>query len=186
MKYNGILIMDTYIEKLRRFSLTFGLFLLTYSIAGVKLTTPINISPFGISFTIERPELLGYGLVIGTVYGAIRYFYYALLISLPPAEARKKLLSGKLINGFCIYDDGTPLERNIAKFLNDATNEVEKYFPVLPWKEKIQANVNRKNPYIFHKFEIPSSTKILVRLQDLDYYLPIWFNIISLLIFMFK
>ena len=45
--------MDTYIEKLRRFSLTFGLILLTYSIAGIKLVTPINISPFGISFTIE-------------------------------------------------------------------------------------------------------------------------------------
>jgi len=178
--------MDTYIEKLRRFSLTFGLILLTYSIAGIKLTTPINISPFGISFTIERPELLGYGLVIGTIYGAIRYFYYALLISLPSAEARKKLLSGKLINGFCIYNDGTPLEKTITKFINDATIEVEKYFPVLPWKEKILVKEHRQDPYIFHKFEISSSTKMLVRLQDLDYYLPIWFSIISLLIFMFK
>jgi hypothetical protein len=89
------------ITKLRRFSLTIGLILLVYSIAGVQLDSPAKIAPLGIPLIIRHPELLGIGLVLASVYGTLAYFYYANIVVMSPMKVRRLLQSGGIFVNHC-------------------------------------------------------------------------------------
>ena len=58
------------LERLRRFALAIGLVTLTYGVAGISLTAGATVSPFGIPFTISRPDFLPVGLAIASLYAA--------------------------------------------------------------------------------------------------------------------
>jgi hypothetical protein len=153
------------VTKLRRFALTVGLLLFTYSLAGVRLETSAKITPFGFPFLISRPDLLGIGLVLASVYSAARYWYYALMAGISPARARRRLLVNNLANG-----RGGAMEP--AEFVKQAHADVDRYLPgaevdILPFEINVR--------------KLPKRTRLFVRLEDLDYSAPVWVNAAALL-----
>jgi hypothetical protein len=176
------------IQKLRRFSLLIGVILTVYSLAGVELVSPAVISPLGVPLKIRYPWLLGFGLLIGSVYGLVRYWYYAVLLGTSPRKARQRLKQNRLPNGSKVST-----EQSISPTYMDAdtckdvvSNEVEKYFPVLPNEEKTRVEVFQDGR--FYRFEIKTkgSVNLLGAIYDIDYFAPVWLNLIALLIYVFR
>lgn len=166
--------------KFRRFSLVFGLILFTYSIAGIELKIPTEIAPLGIPLIIRNPELLGYGLVLGAVYCIFRYWYFAVLIGLSPRKARKRLQMGFL-------PDGSRIANSMDEFYDIARKEIENYFPIFPKQEQIDFEISGSGvTFNIEKIQIPKSAKFLSLIQDIDYYAPIWLNILAILLFIIK
>ena len=87
------------LERLRRFSLTMGLLVFTYAAAGISLADDQTVAPFGIHFTIDRPELLPIGLAVGSLYSAFRFWYFGVALSASPFTQRWTPSPGQLING---------------------------------------------------------------------------------------
>jgi len=114
------------IIKLRRFCLTFGLILITFSLAGVEMESPARISPLGIPLTIKRPDLLGIGLVLGAAYSLFRYWYYGILVGLSPRKARKRLKSGTLVDGAVTVGGSSGIEDS-TPFYEEASRSVFPY-----------------------------------------------------------
>lgn len=165
------------IQKLRRFSLIFGLILFTYSIAGVELETPARISPLGIPFILRRADLLGYGLLLGSLYGLLRYWYYAILIGLSPRRARKAILSGTFTDG-----SAPRFESSSGAEVERARKEIERYFPLLPLqKNRIEFTLSSEEGIVLN--DVPLSSKILSLIHDIDYYSPIWVNLVAISVF---
>ena len=67
-------------EKLRRFSLLMALLLFSYSMAGVHIEQGEKILLLGIPFTVSNPELIPLGLVVASVYGLVRFYYYEVML----------------------------------------------------------------------------------------------------------
>ena len=92
--------------KIRRFGLTIALILVIYSIAGVRIDTPAKIQPLGIPLIIERPNLIGLGLVIASFYSIFRFIYYGMLIfsgNYNPIRAKKRLSQGELRSSLAFW-----------------------------------------------------------------------------------
>jgi len=80
------------IEKLRRFALLAALALIFYSAAGIRLNEGADARIFDIPFTISKPDYLPLALILTSIYGMLRYGYYALMLEDSPRVNRKKLL----------------------------------------------------------------------------------------------
>ena len=91
---------DIDIKKLRRLALIFGLLLVTYSLAGIEISKGAKFSPFGIELTVRNPDLLGIGLVIGSIYGLCRYWFYAVLTGISPRRIRIRRCGNRLFFGW--------------------------------------------------------------------------------------
>jgi len=82
--------MNPDLEKLRRFSLTTGVLLISYVVAGFKPKPDVS-TPFG-NFAIERTDLVPIGLVLASVGGLLRFWYYAPMVRLAPWRRRGDFL----------------------------------------------------------------------------------------------
>ena len=80
------------LERLRRFSLTIALILLTYSLAGISLKPDSEIAIIGLTFKVARPSLLPIGLVIASVYATLSFYYYAFMLKKSPYRIRRDIL----------------------------------------------------------------------------------------------
>lgn len=166
----------TFILKLRRFSLTIGLILFAYSRASIQLKTPAEISPLGIPLIIQNPNAIGFALFLASLYAFFRYLYYAVLIGPFPSQVRKGLLKGYL-------PDGTPCNSQDDKDL--LRKYLLEYFPKIG-KYKI-FEINRLVPiengiHITIK-KIPWPVKFFCWLEDIDYFAPLWINVIAIIFF---
>lgn len=164
----------TFIQKLRRFSLVVGLILIAYSITRVQLETPAHISPLGFPFIIKRPGFLDIVLLLASIYGALRYFYYAILINPSPAKRRENLTKGLFADG--IIDKNLDVKTISLKLESGFKTE----FPSIG---KYQAQLTQYSSDGNIMFEIPKQVKILCILEDIDYYSPIWVNFLALLLY---
>ena len=167
---------DVDIQKLRRFTLSFGLILFAYSITGIEIETPARISPFGLPLIIKRPNLLGWGLFIAAIYGSARYFYYASIIRFSPLKRRKILKSGHLIDKSVI--PGFPADMDA--FMREIIKEVAENFPS---SNKIKIESASSNGTFIVR--IPRHIRFLSLLEDCDYFSPIWFNLVAVLLFVY-
>lgn len=79
--------------RLRRFSLAMGLLLVSYALVGISLESNAVVNLFGIPFRLARPQLLPYVLVIASLYGLLRFYYYCVLAIRSPYSARRELLN---------------------------------------------------------------------------------------------
>jgi len=70
-----------------------GLVLLGFSLAGISLKPSSTIDLFGISLLLSRPQLFPYVLLIATLYGLLRFYYYGLLVTKSPYAARRDLMN---------------------------------------------------------------------------------------------
>jgi len=191
------------LNKLRRFALGAGLVLLSYSVAAIRLEDG-KASLFGVPFLIGRPEFLPFGLILASVYGLLRYYYYGLM--LPPGSPyrhRKDLLSklqakcrtGKY-KGSVYFGPSrlctTPTRQQ--EEIEKQTKEIIEAFPKLAGR-RVSADVKQydQRAYKFDEsgkeclayeaeISIPILCRIAAFLQDIDYTLPIWVNIFALVV----
>ena len=80
------------IEKLRKLALLGAILLFSFSAAGIQLDADSKATIFGIPFKISSPELLPVGLIVLSVYGMVRYYYYAIMLSASPYRQRRDIL----------------------------------------------------------------------------------------------
>lgn len=168
---------DVDIQKLRRFALSFGLILFAYSITGIEIETPARISPFGLPLIIKRPNLLGWGLFIATIYGSARYFYYASIISFSPRKRRKILKSGHLIDKSAV----PCFPADMDAFMRAITKEIAENFPN---SNKVTIETASSNGTFMLK--VPRHIRFLDFLEECDYFSPIWFNVIAVSFFVYQ
>lgn len=164
-----------FILKLRRFSLTIGLILFAYSRASIQLKTPAEISPLGIPLVIQNPNAIGFALFLASLYAMFRYLYYAVLIGPSPSQVRKGLLKGYL-------PDGTPRrsqnDQEFRKYLLE-------YFPKIGQYKifKINLLVPEENGVHITVNKMPYPVKLFCCLEDIDYFAPLWINVIAIIFF---
>ena len=77
---------------LRRFALVMGMVLLGAALAGISLDPESEIDLFGVSFLLARPQLFPYVLLLASIYGLLRFYYYGVLVTKSPYAARRELM----------------------------------------------------------------------------------------------
>ena len=155
--------------KLRRFALTIGLMLFTYSIAGVQLDSPAKMSPLGVPLIVSRPRLLDVGLLLASLWAVGRFWYYGMVLNVSPLRARRRLRRG-------ILPDGRP-DDNINAHAQQFELSTVRYFPSLG-RRRVQVGLvadPKTRPSIQ---SVPVMTRyLLVPLENLDFLAPIWVNV---------
>ena len=152
------------LPKLRRFALAVGVVLFTYAIAGVELKSPAEISPLGIPLVVRRPNILGIGLVITSVYATLRYWYYGTVRLVSPVRARRDLRHRRIPGGDqdLIGSGGYSLG-------------LKRYFPRFRGREATVIGQPGKP-----ELSMPLGVRALACLEDIDFTAPIWVNVIAL------
>jgi len=187
------------IDKLRKFALIAALMLVSYSSAGIKLEPNARASLFGIPFIISNPELLSLGLVLLSLYGLLRYYYYGHMLSASPYRKRKELLCSLMVEGGQLYRGSAfwgPSSFSIPilekrRSIEDRMDEFIKAFPRVG-KYKLNYKINSttygdpegEEFYTAHgaKVTIPLICRFAAIVQDIDYSAPVWANLGALII----
>lgn len=188
------------LQKLRRFALGTGLVLLSYSVAGIGLEAGAKASIFGIPFVISRPELLPFGLILASLYGLLRFYYYGLMLPNSPYRHRKNLLSKLHAEGQYGNYKGSPYfgpsEYSTTPLLNNPdlvekqANEIIEAFPKFVGG-RISVEVkghqfSEEDGTVSVGYEavihIPKACRLMAFFQDIDYTLPVSLNIVALAI----
>lgn len=178
-------------------------------IAKIELETFVKFKPQGIPLI----DLLGLGLFLALLYSTIKYSYYALSIKSSPKAKRNKIfedfsndLAKITLKGiyydkfgdeiwsdfdyrFLIY----PLSRKTKYIFDffysaDAKKMFQKYNDLF---HKYFPGVGRQQVFILYDYNqgtsltiiIPVIVKISWILNDIDYYSPIWVNLIAVITF---
>ena len=166
------------IDRLRRFALFIALIIITYSIAGVKLDAPAKVSPLGIPFVVNRPDLLPFGLVLASLYSVVRYIYYGYVVQLSPTQARQLLRRGIPVH--------TPTS-GISEddFAQRIADEVKQYFPRAGLLEAKSSTYQRfgGDSLLNFRISVPKGLWILSFLGDIDYALPVIANVVAGLVY---
>ncbi len=175
---------DIDLIKIRRFALTFGVILFTYILAGVELIIPAKITPLGIPLLIRSPDFILIGILFATIYGTLRFIYFYVICDVStPRKARKNLANGKLA-------DGSQSAESMGAFINKAIIDINRYLPTIKsdMTDKITAHehMGDNSRWRFTGIDITNKMKIIGFIRDVDYYLPIWFNSIVMLILIIK
>ncbi len=168
---------DFELSKSRRFALAIGLVLLTYALAGVELKSPAEIAPLGIPLVVKRANLLGIGLVLAALYAGTRYWFHAIVLTVSPMRARRRLRRGQYP-----FHAGPVTGIEFAEAIEKAT---DRYFP----------SVGGKAPRLAFDFEVgtgfltsgssfkiekvPCRNRVLAGLENLDYTAPVWLNVLA-------
>ena len=90
--------MGTNLEKIRRFSLTAALVLITYVIAVVRVEPNARISALGIPFVVGRSDWLPIGVALACIFSMLRFLYYGHMLGNSPYRRRRTLIDGLLVN----------------------------------------------------------------------------------------
>ena len=119
--------------RLRRFALAMGLLLVSYALAGISLEPNTAVNLFGIPFRLARPQLLPYVLVIASLYGLLRFYYYCFLAIRSPYSARRELLN-RLVRHIKHKDGFSYVQfRSFGVYLGPIDFELG---PQIPWMYK--------------------------------------------------
>lgn len=100
---------DTSLGKLRRFALTGGLLLITYVAAGISVEPDAHIPVFGVPVRVSRPDLLPIGLALVSLCGALRFYYYAIMLAASPRRKRRDLMDSLTVHGDEYHRPGQPI-----------------------------------------------------------------------------
>jgi hypothetical protein len=191
------------IEKLRRFALAAGLITLTYSLAGISLQPDAGISLAGLTFRISRPGLLPVGLVMASLYGTIRFYYYGFMLKKSPCRVRRSILDGLYcFERPCISGKKIPMYFGPTEFETrlsaEDPNRIQQYVDSFPdafpkfagaspflqlQREQAQTTQGESVTTYSGKVVIPARCRFAAIVQDIDYSLPICLNLIALCIF---
>ena len=188
------------LDKLRRFSLLAALLLFSYSVAGIQIKPGATIPLLGIPFTVSSPELLPMGLVVLSVYGLVRFYYYGVMLSSTPYRTRRDLIRtlqaqggrgthhGRVLFGPTeflttpLVDDRADVEAQVSQLIA-AFPKLGRRIP----EGKIEAHRivgEDGEPYTVWgaDISIPVACRLAAIFQDIDYTAPIWANVVALAI----
>jgi hypothetical protein len=120
--------------RLRKFTLVVGLFLITYIAVGISVEPDAHIPVFGVPFRVDRPEWLPIGLALASLCGAVRFYYYGLMLAANPYRKRRDLLDGLTVHEDEYHQPGKPIQPRIFA----SGKEVWMYwgprkFSISPW-----------------------------------------------------
>jgi len=162
---------DQEIGKLRRFALAVGLVLFTVAIAGVELDSPATIHPLGIPLHVKRPDVLGIGLCLASVYALTRYWLYGFVLTISPIQWRRRIRHGKDLG---IRTDSPAL------YGRETARIVGRYYRSLGK----QHTTFKAGGSGVQELSIPLSARLVAGLENLDYLAPALVNIIALLTYL--
>jgi len=162
--------MDTELSKLRRFALAIGLVLFLYSIAGVRLASPATITPLGIPLVITNPGVFEWGLVVASIYGALRYWYYGYVKNVSPSKARRLLFNGEYK-----VTDAWQMSEVASRYLPG----MEHYVSI------VKTTLNEKWAGAAGAEKLKGAARFWVPLDMVDFTAPIWLNAMPSLSFFF-
>ena len=191
------------IGKLRRFALIVGLITLTYSVAGISLRPEAGVSLAGLTFKISRPGLLPVGIVLASLYAMVRFYYYGFMLYKSPYSVRRGILDGlycfegpyigrrKIPMYFGPTEFETKLsDENSSKIQQyietfpDAFPKFAKAKPSLELREELAQSFRGEEVTLYSgKVVIPITCRLAAIVQDIDYSLPVWLNLVSLCVF---
>ncbi len=191
------------LEKLRKFSLSLALVIITYSIAGISVDPKSNISFVGFSFKVSKPELLPAGLIISSMYAMVSFYYYGYMLKKSPFRVRRDILDGlnawepKFVPGKKIPVYFGPTEFETSPWY-DKREKIEEYveyfheaFPKFAWVRASAEVISSQSfnedgePYMTYaaKVVIPVQCRIAAIFQDVDFASPVWLNAFALTVF---
>lgn len=168
------------IEKLRRFSLTTALILITYVSVGLNIDTLQAIALFGVPIRIARPSLVIVGVMIAAAYGTVRYVYYAFFHRRSPRKSRKRFLRKfEPTQQPGVFRAKSALSMHEIKILK---RELSGVFPELANMEPIIPIEGEPKPDERVMLFVPPEIRKASWFEDFDYSAPIWLNIAALLL----
>ncbi len=191
------------IGKLRRFALVVGLITLTYSVAGISLRPEAGVSLAGLTFKISRPGLLPVGIVLASLYAMVRFYYYGFMLYKSPYSVRRGILDelycferpyigGKRIPMYFgptefetkLSDEDSCKIRQYIDAFPDAFPRFAKAKPSFQLQQEL-AQTTEGDPVTMYsgKVVIPIACRLAAIVQDIDYSLPVWLNLVSLCVF---
>lgn len=167
------------LDKLRRFSLTTALILITYVSAGVDVDTIHAVSILGLPLMIRRPNLIIIGLIIASLYGTARYWYYAFLHKPSPRKRRRRFLKNFTPSGQPdLYRGAVPMTTDeiapLKRELPDIFPELPRVAPALTVGQPPKSGGS--GVILF----VPRRIRQAAWFEDLDYSAPIWLNLLAL------
>ncbi len=162
------------LQRIRAFALSIALILITYSLAGIRLETPARVQPLGIPFIVGRPEYVGIGLVLASLYSIFRFYYYGMLVQPSPMKARFRLQHGSRV-------DTGAAPTNLDEFQKQVTAEIHRYFPRIG-KERVRFEIAQLGNELCLNVTVPALVRWVARLEDFDFLAPIWVNVVALLL----
>jgi len=175
-----------------------ALILVTWAMAGVDLDQPLRVSPFGLPFRIGKPDLLPLGIALAVLYGSLRYYYYAIMLSASPYRRRRDLLDqlrgedqtlgpsprpGMYIGP---SDFTSTPWRDDYKAVDTLGEEIKASFPKFA-RARVTAERMRDarldeegTAFYALKMHIPARCRLAALVQDIDYTSPVWFSALAL------
>ena len=179
-----------------------GVFLLTWALAGVSLAADTPVSLLGIPFRITRGELLPVGLALASLYGTVRYYYYGLMLGTSPYRRRRDILDELVVDHtdagqrgrgkVRMYQGPTRFTTSPSHYDRDLVEkraeELREAFPKFA-QARVEAKVassptvdNDGEQYWTHSVSvtIPIRCRVAALIEDLDYTLPVWLNVVAL------
>ena len=169
--------MNVDLDKARRFALVVGLLLITYATA-IEFDASRTINPLGLPFKVVKPELLPIGLVLASVFSALRFAYYGYLATPNPApSSRRKWLQDYLDKGRDI-DEALKYEVSFLS-IDEYRNVRDDLYRLFPAAKLVSSRDEIPNLRV----TLSRWTRPLQFIADLDFTAPIWVNAAALLIF---
>lgn len=169
------------LEKLRRFALAIALVLITYSLA-LEFDPGEGVRPLGLPFKVVRPEFLPIGLMLASIYGAMRFWYYGMMKEESPVRHRRRVM--KEVGFDSRYDAIEDMFQPEPQRM-DFAEQFQKHFPqvigssiTLEWElTQTQEAYFSHAAYKVKRLIVPRRVRCAMFLEQADYAAPIWLNI---------
>ena len=159
------------LQKLRRFALTIGLILITYGLAGVMFAPGETVRPLGLPLIISDTGLVSIGLVLASFYSAARFFYYGVLMSDTPKQTRRRLWNAATTQ----IESNHPNKEILARNIGELDGLYPKGYQVNPIFQLNSETLDVEEG----KIDIAYHRRALASLHDIDYWAPVWFNVVA-------
>ncbi|EGR4407593.1 hypothetical protein G6329_17480 [Vibrio cholerae] len=187
------------IEKLRRFCLISSLVASSYFLAGISISMDKPIPLLGLPIKISNPENIKVVLLIMCIYGTLRYFYYAIMLEDSPHRKRvnilqqfhpryQKINNGQIYEKWCI----SYIKQIQHSDISDAEIEIEKIKATFPKVGRFRVfgsvttqNVRGETKLHHIEVAVPIACQLAAWSEDIDYFLPVFMGLFTVLAFMF-
>jgi hypothetical protein len=194
------------LDRHRRFSLTIGLVLATWSFA-VELDSTKTIAPLGLPLKVVRPDLIPAALAAAAIYSAARFWFYG--VHLLPNTIAKRLAIRRLRSVLspnskqqAIHPDEADHEDKLfaashkllllpGPRLPRARQDLKEIYPSVSGKAHLLFATSRYEESKFeehspqyHILSIPRAVRVAACVRDLDYLAPIWVPLSATILFL--
>ena len=181
----------------------------TWALAGISLAADSPVSLFGVPFQITRGELLPVGLGLASMYATVRYYYYGMMLGTSPYRMRRDILR-ELVVEWRKEDKGRkgkgkvrmyggPTRFTTSPWHNDMSlvekkaTDLRAAFPKFA-KARVTTEITSERftdddgeLHWSHAVTvtIPIRCRLGAFIEDVDYTLPVWLNLVALALLIF-